>query len=128
MGLDRMIRRPAQVPAGVLRKAKPTRNPDVEEAESEGIVTLKGPAELRGILGKLVARASSAPITKQYELEEIGSFVWSLIDGRRTVDSISKNLQTKYKMNRAEADASLEAFLKMLAERGLITLWVKEGK
>jgi len=99
----------------------------VEEIVAEGVVTLRGPASLKGLLGKIVARAASQPVAKQYELEEVGAFVWSLLDGKRTFSAISKQLQSKYKMNRAEADASLAAFLQMLAERGLISLLVKNA-
>jgi hypothetical protein len=121
-----MIRRPAKLQPGAIRRAKPVRNPAVEESEADGIMTLRGPAVLRGLLGKALTRASSTPPLKTFELEEIGSFVWSQVDGCRTFESLSKLLQTKYKMNRLEADASLEAFLKMLADRGLITLLVKQ--
>jgi hypothetical protein len=126
MGLASLIRRPGRLTPEVLRKAKPMRNPLVQETEADGTLTLRGPAVLRGLLGKLLSKASNEPITKQYELEEIGAFVWSLIDGRRTFQSLSKQLQIKYKMNRLEADTSLQAFLQMLAQRGLITLMVKE--
>jgi hypothetical protein len=128
LGLASLIRRPGKLSPETLRKAKPMRNPLVEEAEADGILTLRGPAVLRGVLGKLLSKASNEPITKQYELEEIGAFVWSQIDGRRTFQTLSQQLQTKYKMNRLEADTSLQAFLQMLAQRGLVTLMVKEVK
>jgi len=92
-----------------------------------GVTTLCGPARVKGLLGKLLIRAASQPIVKRYELEEVGAFVWSQIDGKRTLESISKLLQSKYKMNRLEADSSLVAFVQLLAERGLITLLVKTG-
>ncbi|HVT12962.1 MAG TPA: PqqD family protein [Fimbriimonadaceae bacterium] len=111
-----------------MRKARPLRNPDVEELRLGESVTLTGPAVLKGLLGKIVSKATTKPVTKQYELEEIGAFVWSQIDGRKSFDGIAKQLQAKYKMNRMEAEASLDAFLRMLAERGLITLLVKESK
>ncbi|HWA84251.1 MAG TPA: PqqD family protein [Fimbriimonadaceae bacterium] len=111
-----------------MRKARPVRNPAVEELGSAGGITLQGPAVLRGLLGKIVAKAATQPVTRQYELEEVGAFVWSQIDGRRSFEGICRQLQAKYKMNRLEAEASLDAFLRMLAERSLITLLVKEGK
>lgn len=123
-----MKHRVARISPEAMRQSRPARNPDVEEIESDGLVTLRGPAVLRGILGRMIARAASRPIMKHYELEEIGCFVWSLIDGRRSFESISKQLQSRYKMNRLEADASLAAYLRMLSDRGLITLLVKESR
>jgi hypothetical protein len=120
-----MLKRPPKLVAAELRKSRPVRNPAVEEQRADGVVVLRGPAVLKGIVGKWIAKSVPAPPMKQYELEEVGAFVWSLIDGSRTFDALSKQLQTKYKMNRLEAEASLEAFLKMLAERGLVTLLVK---
>lgn len=59
---------------------------------------------------------------KSFELEPVGALVWSLCDGRHTFESISQKLRDRYKMNRLEADAALSAFLKMLGQRGLITV------
>lgn len=120
------MKRPAKLSTEEIRKAKPARNPDVQERESDGVITLRGPAQLKGLLGRWIANSVKEQPMKEYELEEIGSFVWGLIDGKRTVDSLAKQLQTKYKMNRLEAETSLHAFLRMLAERGLITLMVKK--
>lgn len=120
-----MLKRPPKLSPDVLRKAKPVRNPAVQEEEADGIVVLRGPAVLKGLLGKWIAASVKETPMKQYELEEVGAFVWSQIDGKRSVESLGRALQAKYKMNRLEAEASLEAFLKMLAERGLITLLVK---
>ena len=120
-----MIKRPAKLTKESLPKAKPVRNPAVVEQQVDGIITLRGPAVLKGLIGKWLAKSVKETPMKQYELEEIGSYVWTQIDGKRTVEALSKQLQAKYKMNRLEAEASLDAFLKMLAERGLITLMVK---
>jgi hypothetical protein len=97
----------------------------VEERVVGDVVVLSGPAVLKGLIGKWLAHSGGQIPTRQYELEEVGSFVWGLIDGKRTFDALSRQLQSKYRMNRLEADTALEAFLKMLAERGLITLMVK---
>src|SRR5579862_4900678 len=127
MNFRATLQRPAKLPPEAMRKSKPVRNPLVEEVVDNGVTTLCGPARVKGLLGKLLIRAASQPIVKRYELEEVGAFVWSQIDGKRTLESISKLLQSKYKMNRLEADSSLVAFVQLLAERGLITLLVKTG-
>jgi hypothetical protein len=126
MGLARLgfAKQPA-ISAQSARGSIPIRNPDVESETVGAGVVLRGPAILRGVVGSLIARTAKVPILKTYELEEVGAFVWQSIDGRRSFEKIAKELQAKYKMNRAEAEASLAAFLGMLRDRGLITILVK---
>ncbi len=62
----------------------------------------------------------SRPIYRQVELDEIGSFVWQLCDGSRTVNEIAESLQQRYQLERREAFASLAEFLNQLQRRGLI--------
>jgi hypothetical protein len=111
-----------------LRKARPLRNPIVEtEVQEDGIVILAAPLEqvARGLV-RLLARRSAKPSVKRYELEPVGALVWSLCDGKTSFERISKQLRDTYRMNRLEADASLIAFLQMLAERRLVTLYVEQ--
>ena len=107
-----------------LRQARPVRNPEVTESVIDDKLVLYGVAVRRNLLEKLLIK-SDEQARKGYELEEVGSFVWNRIDGKTSFEKISRELQKRYKMKRLEADASLEAFLKMLSDRGLITLLVK---
>lgn len=112
------------VSADALRRAKPAKNPAVTEAPGEdGVILLTAPLVLqgKGYLGWM-AKKMNAPDTKSFELEPVGAFVWSLCDGKHTFETISRKLQTQYKMNRLEADAALTAFLNMLGQRRLIIL------
>ncbi len=125
-GLDRT---PRLTPEEIQR-AKPVRNPAVtEETLEDGTVLLRAPLaqQGRGIMAT-IARWAKAPDTKGFELESVGAFVWALCDGRNTVEAISKKLRAEYKMNRLEADASLNSFLQMLSQRRLITLMVGKRK
>lgn len=113
-----------------LRKAKPMRNPFVEwEMDAEGNALLQAPLALQnpGLWGAL-ARKMKAPNMKRFELEPVGALVWEHCDGKHTVETISRKLRERYKMNRLEADASLAAFLQMLSQRRLITLMVGQEK
>lgn len=104
-----------------MRRARPIRNPAVVDLVDNGVTMLEGPLRLKGLLGWL----TPDPVVKRFELEEVGSFVWSLIDGKRSFESLSKQLQKQFKLGRAEAEVSLDAYLRMLAERGLVSLVVK---
>lgn len=74
------------------------------------------PSGWRGIL----ATALRMPMERKFELDEVGLRVWEALDGKTTVAAISSLLQREFKLSRAEAEASLGAFLKTLAARGLI--------
>ena len=79
----------------------------------------------RGIMGRL-ARKAGKPDVKQFELEQVGAFVWEMCDGKNTFESISKGLRVEFKLSKLEADASLAAFLQMLSQRRLITMMVSD--
>lgn len=120
-----MRRSAPKLGAEALRRSRPVRNPAVQETNRDGTLVLTGPAALRGIFGAALRRVAKGDVLKQYELEAVGAYVWSQIDGETDFSTLSKRLQTRHKMNRLEAEASLSEFLKMLADRGLITLMVK---
>jgi hypothetical protein len=109
-----------------IKKSKPTRNPAVLfQRQEDGTMFLEAPLSQhgRGITG-WIARKMKVSDTKKFELEPVGAFLWELFDGQHTVETISRKLREAYKMNRLEADASLNAFLQMLSAKNLITLQV----
>lgn len=125
--LNGFFDRRRQLAPEALRSAVPSRNPVVQVLdEQEGRVVLEAPLEVaksKWVAG--LARLTKQPETKRFELEEVGSFVWNLIDGKRSFEGISEALRERYKMGRVEADAALGAFLQMLSQRRLVTLWIK---
>lgn len=70
----------------------------------------------------MLARAAKAPVTKTFELEEVGAFVWSLCDGTLPLEAMAERLRKEFKMNRVEAEAALVAFVQTLGRKGLLTL------
>ncbi|CAN5552800.1 hypothetical protein BH11ARM1_BH11ARM1_08810 [soil metagenome] len=113
-----------------LRKAKITRNPNVKwELAADGSLLLEAPLADQGKgFAAWLAKRMQMPDTKKFELEPVGGFLWELFDGNHTVETISRKLKEEYKMNRIEADASLNAFLTMLAQRRLITILIPTKK
>jgi hypothetical protein len=91
------------------------------EVVREDMVLLHPGATSAGWRGAL-AGALKLPTSRKFELDAVGLFVWEACDGKTTVAKIGAALQKEFKLHRAEADASLRAFLKLLAERGLITM------
>lgn len=55
-----------------------------------------------------------------HELNDTGSFIWQLVDGKRSVADIAELLAVEYNVTREEARADTEALLAQLASRRLL--------
>ncbi len=60
---------------------------------------------------------------KKLQLDQMGSFVWRLIDGKKTVQEIITVFAKEYKVTKQEAETAVTAFLKTLGQRGFIVLY-----
>jgi hypothetical protein len=122
MLLRRLFRRPKPSPLDrrqVLR-LYPIRNALVRHEQNEaGVFMLIVPLQPRGIFGWL-SRIFKLPREHRIELDEIGSAVWALCDGKHAVETIVQRLTQQYKLERREVELSLFAFLNTLARRGFI--------
>jgi hypothetical protein len=112
---------------GQVLGARPTRHPAVtfERHPDSNLILLKVPRR-QDRWGNLVARWLKLPDHRKIELDEIGSDVWEWCDGSSGVGEISKKIAEKYRLNKRQSEASVTAYLKMLAERRLIGL--RSGK
>ena len=81
------------------------------------VVTMKRRADF---LGKFQPKSWERNI----ELDELGSFVAGLIDGKRTALEIVEAFVTRFKINRREAELCTMQFLKSLIERNVISVAV----
>jgi hypothetical protein len=75
----------------------------------------------------IFARFLPPTYTKRLQLDELGCCVVGLIDGHRTVEAIVKAFREQYRLNRREAELSVTEFLKMLLQRRLIAIAIKQG-
>ena len=73
----------------------------------------------------LLARFMPPMLEKRFKLDELGSFVFNQIDGERTVAQIMEAFRARFRLNRRETEISVAAFLRLLAERRLISIVVK---
>ena len=55
-------------------------------------------------------------------LNGVGSVVWSLIDGRRSLHDICDSLMGEFKVDREVASADLHTFITEMNQYGLVTL------
>ena len=59
---------------------------------------------------------------KKLQLDELGTAVWDLIDGKRSVRQIIKRFVKRYHLQTREAEVAVTRFVRMLGKRGLIGL------
>jgi hypothetical protein len=55
-----------------------------------------------------------------YTLNEVGTSIWQLIDGQRSVDQIIEAIGSEYEVSQAEASKDVFDFLAALEAEGLI--------
>jgi len=77
---------------------------------------------------KALARLLYVPKRRRIALDEVGSFVWELCDGRHNVRQIIQALCQRYKLHRKEAEVSVVAYLRQLAKKGLIGIAVQKSQ
>jgi hypothetical protein len=96
-----------------------------ERRLGSGGVVLVYPVSLKPWMAELLRRfQGNAPPaqTRKLELDELGTSVWSLIDGRRTVLEIVDAFAGTYRLHRREAEVSVTRFLYELGRRGLVAM------
>jgi Coenzyme PQQ synthesis protein D (PqqD) len=108
--------------------ARPVRHPLIawsrEPTRQEGLpelVLVRVPRR-QDRWGNFIAKWFKLPDDKKIELDQIGSDVWELCDGTHSVESIASRISKSYQLNKRQAEASVTAYLKMLADRRLIGL------
>ena len=104
----------------------PVRNAAVEETPlPDGLVRLAYPLAVKPWFGRLAEKVGmwdKKPMIKQVELDEMGAFVWTRIDGERSVRRIAEELASFYEVQAREAELSVTAFIKTIGQRGIIGL------
>lgn len=114
-----------QVDRQAVFRLRPVRNSLVEwDRNAEGEAVLRIPLR-EGRLSRVLSAVAAVPRSRSIELDEVGTFVWSLCDGSNSVEGIVRKTCAQYKMNRREVELSVTAYLQMLAERNLIGFYEK---
>lgn len=86
--------------------------------KSDKIVTRKvaGETILVPIKGRL------ADMQKIFSLNEIGDFIWNMIDGKRSTKEICKEIISRFDVDEKVAEDDLNIFIRDLVKEGLIRL------
>ncbi len=77
---------------------------------------------------RLLDRVLYIPKNRRIRLDELGTYVWDLCDGHRTVREIIQAMSTRYKLHRKEAEVSVVTYLRQLARKGLIGIAVPKTR
>ena len=94
-----------------------------EEITESGEVMVYYLTTMRPWISKVVRRlgkAEAPPQTKKLQLDAMGTQVWDMIDGKRTVKEIVRRFAEFHRLHRKEAEMSVTAFLHELGKRGII--------
>jgi hypothetical protein len=117
------------LPASQLTKSKaltltPVKNMDSSEVTLDsGVVVIRYPVTMRPWMAKWIQRfkgSSSQTGSRKLQLDTLGTQVWKMIDGKRTVRDIVDAFAVAHQLERREAEMAVSQFLRDLGKRGLI--------
>ncbi|MCS7254496.1 MAG: PqqD family protein [Armatimonadota bacterium] len=104
----------------VLR-LKPVRDESVTwEVSEDGLVRIE--SKRTGLIAKLLGTLFRLQAKKRIQLDELGSLVWLMCDGKHTIGEMAQELMNRYKLDKREAEVSLITFIQQLIKRRLITV------
>ncbi|WP_421901690.1 PqqD family protein [Maridesulfovibrio sp.] len=110
---------------GEAMACKPLKNRDITETRMDnGLVMLSYPLRLKPLFADVAKRfgmwKDENPPIKKLELDEMGTLVWDMIDGRNSVRKIAAGFAKRYQVLPREAEVATASFLRDLGKRGLV--------
>jgi len=104
----------------------PVKNRQISEDRLEtGEVVIHYPVTIRPLFSGLAKRFGGAQVQtqiKKLQLDELGTAVWDLVDGKRSVRQLVKAFAGKHQLEPREAEVSVTQFMRQLGRRGLIAM------
>ena len=114
------------IPRSAALNMVPVRSTEVRaETTAEGVLRLSYPLAVKPWFGRLAEKVNlwdKRPMIKRLELDEMGTFVWECIDGKRSVRQIAEAFAAHYGLQPREAELGVTAFIKNIGQRGLLGL------
>ena len=102
----------------------PVKNVQISEERLENnLMVISYPVAMRPFFAGLLKRFGGAKPRiqmKKLQLDELGTEVWDLMDGKISVRQLIKKFSRNYKLEPREAEVSVTQFLRELGRRGLI--------
>ena len=104
----------------------PVKNLQARETRGEtGLVLLCYPIEIRPWIAGWIRRfggSSDSGRMRKLQLDELGTAVWDLLDGNRSVEQVIQRFTALQRLHPKEATVAVTLFLRELGKRGLIGL------
>jgi hypothetical protein len=104
----------------------PQKSPSVTwEILENGEIIVEYPLDIKPFFLQIAARfqkKQEKKLTKKIQLDNLGSIVWEIVDGKRDVKSIIKQFAADTGISLHEAEVSITAFFRDLGRRGLILM------
>lgn len=88
------------------------------QTDEQGMVTVF--IENKGVFNRFAQKYFNKPEVSQIHLEEMGSFVWPLIDGKRSVMEIGKFVKERFGEEAEPLYPRLAGYIQMLENNDLI--------
>ena len=115
-----------QMSRRVALKYTPVKNIEItEERLQSGEIVVHYPITLRPWFAGLAKRfgwTHDGIRPKPLQLDRLGTEVWELIDGRRSVSQIIQKFAQTYQLQHREAEVAVTQFIRELGKRGVIGL------
>ncbi len=84
-----------------------------------GIVTLE--IENKGIANKIAQKLFKKPKTSYVHLDEMGSFIWPVLDGEKTIFELGAKVEEKFGEEAQPLYERLAKYIQILESYGFIT-------
>ena len=106
---------------------KPVKSPQVTETRLEsGEVVLEYPLAVRPLVAAVARRLGKSQEDlvqiKKLQLDALGTSVWDLVDGKRSVRRMIQIFAETHRLEKREAEVSVTQFIRELGQRGLLGL------
>lgn len=99
---------------------KPQRNPDINWNEKDGQITLE--IENKGVFNRLAQKLLKKPKISYIHLDEMGSFIWPLIDGESDIIALGERVKEHFGDKAEPLYERLSKYIKILESYGFVKL------
>ncbi len=99
----------------------PIRNPEINFTQDDnGIVTLE--IENKGLMNRIFQKLLKKPKITYIHMEELGSYVWQIIDGESDITALGKKIEEKFHEKAEPIYERLSQYIKILESYNFISL------
>lgn len=107
-------------------KCRPAKSLHITESRLDsGEVLLEYPLTVRpwlAAVAKRLGKSGDVIQIKKLQLDAMGTAVWDLVDGHRSVNRIVQIFAQTHRLDNKEAEVSVTSFIRELGQRGLLGL------